>query len=94
MSKKSEHHNKAPNKKSGVRQHHSGDNREKMEKKYGQEVEHKHNKDHLEYHLKEKSHPHTQHGGDPSHNKHQAKSGSSKRHDHKKHTREHHKPDN
>jgi hypothetical protein len=76
--------------------------REKMERRYGDEVEHKHDKDHMEYREHEKSHPHTQHGGDPSghkhlvqqHHRHESDKGTHdrpKKHDHKEHTREHHK---
>ena len=46
-----------------------------MEDKYDNK-DHKHNKDHLDHRDHQKSHPHTQHGGDPSHNKHSVQTHS------------------
>ena len=43
---------------------------EKMQRVYGTEVEHKHNKDHLEFEDKQQSHPHQKHGGKNEGHKH------------------------
>jgi hypothetical protein len=73
---------------------------ETMKNKYDEDIQHKHNKDTLDHRDHQKSHPHTQHGGDPSHNLHEVQTHSdpdshkhhkTKHHDHKEHTREHHK---
>ncbi|QUS54610.1 hypothetical protein [Pseudovibrio brasiliensis] len=82
----------------------SAHTQEKMARRYDDGREHKHNKDHLEYERGRKSHPATQHGGDPEGHKHPHKSRAgkghsdnghhrTKMHDHKEHTREHHKKD-
>ncbi|GAB7219584.1 hypothetical protein [Vibrio comitans] len=81
-------------------QHNAHMTAEKMKHKYGTEVEHKHNKDHMQYGDKEKSHPHNKHGGSNEGHKHLVNHHSDgqherhhndKKHDHKQHTRNHHK---
>jgi len=74
---------------SDKKQHNSKDTNEKMERRYDDGHKHKHDKTHLEFRAHEKSHPGTEHGGDPEADKRNLKDG--KRRDHKKHTREHHK---
>lgn len=76
---------------------------EKMERRYDDGHEHKHNKDHHQMRDHEQSHPHTQHGGDPVGHKHpqqthhdrhehdEHKHHKVKMHDHKLPSREHHK---
>ena len=75
---------------------------EKMERRYGDGEKHKHDKDHMKYRTGEKSHPHTEHGGESTsdkhvkqhHERHDSQHGeheATKHRDHKEHTREHHK---
>ncbi|MEG3695525.1 hypothetical protein V5098_20615 [Vibrio coralliirubri] len=73
--------------------------KEKMKRIYGEDVAHKHNKDHLEYREHQPSHS-AQHGGDPEGHKHLVnhhsdghhnKHHKDKMHDHKKSSRLHHK---
>ncbi|WP_068086880.1 hypothetical protein [Polycladidibacter stylochi] len=89
---------------SGNKQHTSVHTHEKMQRRYDDDHEHKHNKDHLDYTRGEKTHPFTQHGGNPEGHKHtkqhhdghahsNGKHHHPKHHDHKEHTREHHKKD-
>ena len=75
---------------------------EKMERRYDAEGG-QHDKDHHDYRENEKSHPHTQHGGDPVGHKHpeqthenrhehdEHKHHKVKEHDHKESSRLHHK---
>ncbi|MCF7503215.1 MULTISPECIES: hypothetical protein [Vibrio] len=76
---------------------------EKMQRAYGTEVEHKHNKDHLVFKDKEQSHPHQKHGGKNEGHKHLVnhhadghhdKEHHDKKHSHKKASRLHHKTSN
>ena len=71
----------------------------RLQEETEEEVNHKHDKDHMAFREHEKSHAHTPHGGKPEGHKHpvkhhgkQEKHHHTKEHDHKKHTREHHKP--
>lgn len=85
------------------KQHGAEFNHEKMDRRYGSDVEHKHNKDHHLVREHEKSHPHIQHGGEPEGHKHpqqthqdrhehgEHRHHKTKQHDHKEHSREHHK---
>lgn len=98
--------NHGDNKEIKGQQHTAEFEHEKMERKYGDETEHKHNKDHHKVRNHEPSHPHTQHGGDPVGHKHPVKKHDDrhenkdhkhhkvKKHDHKKPSREHHKKEN
>lgn len=72
---------------------------EKMKRIYG-DVEHKHNKDHLEFEDKVKTHPHQKHGGKNEGHKHLVNHHSDghhdkhhhdKKHSHKTSSRTHHK---
>ncbi|OED67594.1 hypothetical protein A143_21405 [Vibrio splendidus ZS-139] len=74
--------------------------KEKMKHVYGGEVEHKHNKDHLEYREHQPSHSGQPHGGEPEGHKHLVnhhpdghhdKHHKDKVHAHKKSSRLHHK---
>ena len=77
--------------------------REKMERRYGDEHVHKHNKDHMAIPIPPKHHPPTAHGGEPEGHKHPVQQherrheSSTGRHehtklrDHKEHTRAHHR---
>lgn len=87
----------------GGHQHGAEFEHEKMERRYDDGVEHKHNRDHHQMRDHEESHPHTQHGGDPKGHKHpkqthherhehdEHRHHKTKEHDHKEHSREHHK---
>ncbi|WP_068314208.1 hypothetical protein [Polycladidibacter hongkongensis] len=84
------------------KQNTSAHTHDKMQRRYGDDHEHKHNKDHMSYTTGQKTHAQTQHGGNPEGHKHtkQHHDGHAhsdnrhhhaKHHDHKEHTREHHK---
>jgi len=80
--------------------------RQKMERRYGHDPAHKHDKDHMAIPEPEVHHPHRAHGGDPSGHKHPVKQHEArherstgrhehtKERDHKRHTRQHHQRGN